>query len=551
MMETCYTAFKQTIAVGLILFASVNSSFSQQASITWAKQAGGIDIDHGYDIFVAPDGNIYSVGAYYGSSLFGSVILQTPPAVYRGYVSKSNASGTVLWAKDFGNNVVQVVAAPQGNIYVSGYFSGTENFGGISLTATNPNYDLFVLKLNTNGDVLWAKNFQGTTSSAMVSDASGNIYLGGTFYGSTAFGAFTINTSGLPSDMFLAKLDPAGTALWAQKYGVNDEDQFRGFDIDANGNIYVTGIFGTSTTIGTSNFTAFGSYDIVVFKTDPTGTVTWAKQFGGSDVNKSSAIAVDNQGNTYLTGITKGISQFGTLSYTLAGYCAYLCKLNPSGTPLWLKTYFTNHPISEESSVDVAIDHAGNIYSTGQCMEAYTFNAQYSIDLVNSESAMYVLKTEPTNGNIIWAKGFEGIVNPSSGNGNWSSSLDLDLAGNIFVCGTFYGTIDCNPLLQTSTNDYDYDAFVMKIGVSTVGIDELAQNLVTVYPNPNNGTFQVVTDAPTTITITNAAGQLVSTHHLKAEENTIELNGIESGVYFASTIDSNGQSIMQRIQIIR
>ena len=89
------------------------------------------------------------------------------------------------------------------------------------------------------------------------------------------------------------------------------------------------------------------------------------------------------------------------------------------------------------------------------------------------------------------------------------------------------------------------------VAISTVGIDEIAQSLFTVYPNPNNGTFNVIIELPAMITITNAAGQLVTTHQMEAGENTIELKSIESGVYFISAMNPNGQISVQRVSVVQ
>ncbi|WP_043023899.1 T9SS type A sorting domain-containing protein [Fluviicola taffensis] len=89
------------------------------------------------------------------------------------------------------------------------------------------------------------------------------------------------------------------------------------------------------------------------------------------------------------------------------------------------------------------------------------------------------------------------------------------------------------------------------VAISTVGLDEISQTLFTVYPNPNNGTFKVVTELQVNIQITNTAGQLISTQMLEPGESIIELVNAESGIYFLTATDSNGQSTVQRVSIIK
>jgi hypothetical protein len=616
MIKICYPFLKKAIVTGLVLFTFINLSFSQQMGIIWAKQAGGNEGDNCTDIFVAPDGSIYSSGVYTGNAQFGSFGLQAQVGIGRGYISKSDANGTVLWAKNFGSGVVSIAPGPQGTLYVSGNFMGTENFGGISLTASGPNYDLYVLKINANGDVLWAKNFQGVSSNSMVSDASGNIYMGGTFALSATFGNITISQPPQVStyDVYLAKLDPNGTPVWAQKYGGTYSDYFSGLDIDANGNIYVTGTFIHSTTIGVENITAYGyGIDIFVFKTNASGTVVWAKQFGGYNIDGVDAIAVDNQGNSYVTGACRETYQFGAFSATSTNFSAYLCKIDPAGTPLWMKSYL-EHELNQTLSSDVAIDHEGNIYTSGNGGTGYTFDAQNSINI----GAAYVLKRD-SNGNLLSAISTDN----QQEHGGYGTDLDVDLTGNVYLGGSFSGTIHTNPILQTNPNNFNYDAFLMKIGAcsvnaattqngntltatatgasyqwidcanantpiagataqsftatangtyavivtqqngcsatsscvtvsnATTGLEDLTKDLFAVYPNPNAGVFKVMAESQVTVRINDATGKLVSMQTLKPGENIIELAHVKSGIYFITATDSDGKSNVQRINIIK
>jgi|GEM_PF-4121406 len=617
MIKIGYPFLKNTIVTGLILFTFIHPSFSQQPVITWAKQAGGNESDNCTDVFVSPDGSIYSSGNYTGNAQFGSFTLTATVNTSRGYVSKTDENGTVLWAKDFGSSVLKIAAGPQGTVYISGAFAGTENFGGISLTSAGSNYDLFVLKMNASGNVLWAKNFQGVASNSIVSDASGNIYMGGTFAISATFGSITISqpTQVSTYDVYLAKLDPNGTPVWAQKYGGTNNDYFTGFDIDANGNAYVVGTFYNGTTIGTSTFLGYANIgiDIFLFKTDPNGGVIWAKQFGGGDIDGASAISVDNQGNAYITGACRGAYQFGSFSAASINFGAYLCKINPAGTPLWLKSYLNYNQIDQSITLDVKVDHEGNVYSSGRCNEGYAFSGQHSI----GDGEGYVLKSD-SNGNVVWVKG----IDNQSDNGVYGYALDTDLTGNVYMGGAFTGTIHTNPILQTNPNNFNYDIFLMKIGTCSVnaattqngntlmatatgatyqwincgngntpiagataqsftattngtyaviitqqngcsatsscatvsvtaGLEDWTMDMFAIYPNPNAGVFRVVVESQVTIRIHDAAGKLVSMQTLQAGNNTIELTHVESGIYFITATDSNGQTTVRRINIVK
>ena len=118
-----------------------------------------------------------------------------------------------------------------------------------------------------NVDWLWAKKAGGTSydsSSSIAVDANGNSYVTGYFYGSATFGTTTLTSSG-GSDIFVAKLDINGNWLWAKKAGGTDYDYGNGIAVDANGNSYVTGYFYGSATFGTTTLTSSSEYYTVIY----------------------------------------------------------------------------------------------------------------------------------------------------------------------------------------------------------------------------------------------------------------------------------------------
>ena len=225
-------------------------------------------------------------------------------------VSASAFGGT---STDNGN-AIAVDAA--GNVYTTGYFQNTADFDpgiGISnLTSASLNgNDVFVSKLDSSGNFVWARSFGGTstdTGNAIAVDAAGNVYTTGYFKGIADFdpGAGTSNLTAVGNqDVFVSKLDSSGNFVWAKSFGAGSDDDATGVAVDASGNVYTTGTFRSTVDFdpgaGVSNLTAVQP-DVFVSKLDSSGNFVWAKSFGGTSTDNGNAIAIDASGNVYTTG---------------------------------------------------------------------------------------------------------------------------------------------------------------------------------------------------------------------------------------------------------
>ena len=163
---------------------------------------------------------------------------------------------------------------------------------------------LFVLLLTCQSSSqaqnwLWAKNTGGAGSAgttAMATDASGNVYIAGFFDNpGVSFGTTTL-TSVWIYNMFLVKYDALGNVVWAKNEGGTNiyNESINGIVIGGSGNIYITGYFGNSTiTFGTVNLTNEGDDDMFIVKYDTSGNVIWAKSAGGVDDDIATSINVD------------------------------------------------------------------------------------------------------------------------------------------------------------------------------------------------------------------------------------------------------------------
>lgn len=185
------------------------------------------------------------------------------------------------------------------------YYSNSITIGTTTLTNVNNNYDLFIAKYDTDGNPLWAKGGSSNGNDWMPSlavDAGGNLIATGWFEAfPITFGAFTIPNSG-STDIFIVKYDPNGEELWAIGAGEAFAEESRSIAIDGSGNIYVTGRFGTAITLGSITLNSSLPGNVFIAKYDPDGNAVWALGTGGIDEEGGSGIAVGGNDDVYITG---------------------------------------------------------------------------------------------------------------------------------------------------------------------------------------------------------------------------------------------------------
>jgi hypothetical protein len=303
-------------------------------SVLWGKNFGGAGIEQGFAIGVDRSNNAYITGTFGDATSstnasFGGITLQK-----RGntdaFVAKLNGSnGDVAWAKNYGGNANDTgfgIAATSGGVYVTG---NTDEAGNINV---------FAIKLDSgNGNILWDKKFGGAgedSGKAIAVDGSGNAYLTGFLKSSTAtFGSIVIQSNG--TDAFAVKLNNTdGSVAWAKSLGGSGEEYGNGIGLDDNGNAYIAGSFTSSTwNLGTATLTKndVGSGDVFTLKIKGSdGSLSWAQSFGGNSFESAYGIAVDGDGNSYLTGefFSDSLSFGGSRLNKMGGFDFFVTKLD-------------------------------------------------------------------------------------------------------------------------------------------------------------------------------------------------------------------------------
>jgi hypothetical protein len=240
----------------------------------WAKRAGGTDDDFGRGICVDSNENVYITGQFEGTATFGSLTPLTSPGNNEVFIAKLDTNGVWQWAERAGGTSsdigMGICADPNNYIYAIGYFAGKANFGTSPYSLTSiGGYDIFVTKLDTNGDWQWAKRAGGTDNElglGICTDSNGNSYITGSFIGSADFGPYN-PLYYQEKDIFVTKLDTNGNWQWAESAGGNYTDIGWNLCVDLNENVYLTGHFEAIAYFGTLPYLqSDGYWDIFVAK---------------------------------------------------------------------------------------------------------------------------------------------------------------------------------------------------------------------------------------------------------------------------------------------
>jgi gliding motility-associated-like protein len=306
----------------------------------------------------------------------------------------------------------------------------------------------------------WAYGFGGPADDRFTAIARGpgdTLYACGTFSGLMHCFTDQVISAGV-TDIFLVKMDTAGTVYWTRTAGGPGVDRATDIAVDAAGNIFVTGQFSGTFTAGSTALTSNGpSQDIFLTKWNAAGQALWARAAGSTgNADIGEQVAVDAAGDCWVAGQFSGTAFFGGLSVTSTfdpllnalGEDVFIARYTASGDPVWVKNGAAIH---QDQALGLAVDATGNSWLGGQFSDVITFD-QAHVNTLNN--AAFVVAFDPA-GNEQW---FRRI-------GGGGSVLMGDLChadGTLWICGAQTGN---NLVFGNNTtaiaSAYPYSAFAV------------------------------------------------------------------------------------------
>lgn len=527
-------AYVGILLTGLFVFMA-QFLFGQEVPIfQYARVAGGNpNTDRGKSVVTDAGGYVYLVSEFRGTGDIdpGPAVVTKSATGTDLILVKIDPSGNTVWIKAINSATAMDMALDDsGNIFLTGDFSSTVDFdpgpGVSNLTSLGYN-DAFVLKLDNDGNFIWAKSF-GTTNPndggySIAVDPSGNVITSGQIAGATDLdpgpGVSMVTPTGYGA--FVQKLDTNGSFVWGITFsGSSNIDAARAVATDVAGNVYVTGLFtGTSDFDpgpGTFTMSAPTYSNVFVAKLTANGNFSWAKSFGGPGWDYGNSITVDPLGNVYTAGQFGGPADFDpgpgvfTLTTVLGGFVS---KLDANGNFVWATAQGSGGWFVTNS---IALDTSGDVYTTGYFLGSADFDpGPGTFTIVPNSYDAFVSKLT-SSGNFVWATSFGG---PNRDEG---ISITVDPFDNIYTTGSYETTADFNPgaCVNSFTVAGGADLFLQKMSTGIVG------------PPPTFSSFTPTSGYPgATVTLTGTNFSTVP------GINVVRFNGVQS-IVTASTATS-------------
>jgi hypothetical protein len=527
-------------------------------------------------------------GSFFMAGTFASTVDFNPSIAvanfsasnYSGFISKYSVStGAFQGIRIFtnanansSNFIEDMVIDHNGDWLFTGKFKGTVDFdasatansltsqGGLGTFAE----DGFICKYSATGNFIWVKPISGNSyeyCSRIATDSANNIYSFGGYSDATAdfdAGPSVFNLSGDQPKLFVTKLDSNGNFVWAKAFGGSNTVP-SDFAIDSNDNLYFTGTYYSQSDfdpgIGVVNLPQAGSEpfqtfrDVFILKLNNNGEYTWAKRFGGTNIEYVNSLAFDSQNNLYCGGEFYNMVDFDPsiteLNITSVGRSdGFVSKFDSNGNFINVKTM---GGLLEDAVKDVIIDAGQNLIATGSFINSCNFGTtanpySQTTSLVNDPN-MFLIAYDPQN----TITNFKKISHNTADFNTYleGTHLALDSNNNLLTTVRFTGSIvmSLNSGGQTIfLGNQSFDDFLYTKDTFTTLSNSNFNTLqnVQIFPNPTNTILNIALEENANLQIVDMLGKTVYETQLTIGNNNINSSFLNNGIYMAKITNENG-----------
>jgi hypothetical protein len=430
-----------------------------------------------------------------GGYLIAGEIRTANPGDSDVYLVKTNNVGIIQWTKQYGGAFPDypnsMVATDDGNYMVVGY---TSSYGA-------GNNDIWLLKINTGGDIMWSKTFGGVgddEGKEIIHLSDGNYMIVGR----------TNYTGGANYDGFLKKIDASGNEIWTKYYGGSAYENMRSVKQCGDGGFILIG--------QTLSYGNGSPGEIYLVRTNSNGDVTWAHTYGGASEDDGNFVLANADGTFTFTAETN--------SYGAGDMDVQAMKVDANGTQIWNRYYGGN--LKDVSKTIRPTSDGGYIIAA----------ISRSFGWINPE--MWMVRING-NGDTLWTHRYGSYYHDHC----YAAKQTSD--GGFMVVGH---QDDVNGLAHIQFVKTNANGTLDPVNVNEISSNELALNI---YPNPSKGLFQVQlpNDDKRIISIGDALGNLVKEYNTASNFLTVDLSDKAKGVYFVTI--HTGDGIMTKKIVVR
>lgn len=433
----------------------------------WAVHFTGVDADEVTGVAVDSAGDLYVTGFFMGQLVIGSTICCSTATNTDAFLAKLSSSGNQIWVElpgDAGSSVAEEVLIDRnGNLRLVGNFSKSIMFGTTKLNEYNPTVPqrdsfLATYKPAQPPQVLSALAFTGPGYDYVdhiAQDAKGNLYLAGSFAQELSLAGTTLSQVAGSTEIVVASLDENGAHRWSKAFGSPSMDAGMGVAVDGAGNVYLVGdVYASVTTVdfGGGPRPTIGEWDAFVASFDENGVHRWSRVIGGPTSDRGWGVAVDADGNVYLTGYATGPVDFGDgQPQASQGIDAFLVSYTSNGSHRWSKLL---GGAQSDQGVALAARTNGTVALAGDFAGTIDLGGGPLVSVDGGDT--FVAVFDAATGTHRWSTSFGGASD------SHAADLATDGGGNLYLAGYFEGelVLGGGPLVCP---DGFSDGFVLKL----------------------------------------------------------------------------------------